>query len=135
VDLLLRDIQSPDDLPAAFDAGVEKGMEAVLTTAESIFVAERKRVVELATQHKFPDMYPYRLVVDAGGLMAYDSYTPELVARTAAYVDKILRGAKPQDLPVEQPTRFEFIVNMKTAAALGLSVPQSTLARADEVIE
>jgi len=133
--LLVRDIRTADDLPAAFDAGARERAEGILTTAESIFVAERNRVVQLAAQHRLPGMYPYRLMVDAGGLMAYDSYTSSLQARTAAYVDRILKGAKPSDLPVEQPTKFELIINLKTAKALGLTIPSSLLSRADQVIE
>src|SRR6195256_4281729 len=123
VKLLVREIRTADDLPAAFDAGARERAEGVLATAESIFVAERKRVVELAAQHRLPGLYPYRLMVDAGGLMAYDSYTSSLQARTAAYVDKILKGANPSDLPVEQPTKFELVINLKTAKALGLTIP------------
>jgi putative ABC transport system substrate-binding protein len=134
VKLLIRDIQTADDLPAAFDAGAREGAEGVLATAESIFVAERTRVVQLAAEHKLPGMYPYRDVVDAGGLMAYDSYTP-LLTRAAAYVVKILKGAKPADLPIEQPTKVELVINLKTAKALGLTIPQSLLQRADHVIE
>jgi putative ABC transport system substrate-binding protein len=133
--LLVRDIRTADDLPAAFDAGARERAEGILTTAESIFVAERNRVVQLAAQHRLPGMYPYRLMVDAGGLMAYDSYTSSLQARTAAYVDRILKGAKPSDLPVEQPTKFELIISLKTAKALGLTIPSSLLSRADQVIE
>jgi putative ABC transport system substrate-binding protein len=80
-------------------------------------------------------MYPSRPLVDVGGLMAYDSYTSSLQARTATYVDKILRGAKPSDLPVEQPTKFDLVINLKTAKALGLTIPPSLLLRADEVIQ
>jgi putative tryptophan/tyrosine transport system substrate-binding protein len=134
IKLLVRDIPTPDDLPAAFDAGAREGAEGVLTTAESLFVVQRNRVVQLAAQHRLPAMYPYRLMVDAGGLMAYDP-TSDLQKRTAAYVDRILKGAKPGDLPVEQPTKFELVINLKTAKALGLTIPQSLLARADQVIE
>jgi putative ABC transport system substrate-binding protein len=135
VKLLVQDIRTADDLPAAFDAGVRERAEGFLATAESIFVVQRKRVVELAAQHRMPGMYAYRLVVDAGGLMAYDSYTAELQARAAIYVDKILKGAKPADLPIEQPTKFELVINLKTAKALGLTIPQSLLRRADELIQ
>ena len=110
-------------------------MDALLTTAESIFVVQRKRVVELAAQHKLPAMYAVKLVVEAGGLLAYDSYTSNLVTRAATYVDKILKGADPADLPVEQPTKFELVINLKTAKELGLAIPQAILSRADDVIE
>jgi putative ABC transport system substrate-binding protein len=134
VKLLVRDIRAADDLPTAFDSGARESAEGVLATAESIFVAERKRIVELAAQHRLPGLYPYRQVVDAGGLMAYDSYTSNLKAGTAEYVDKILKGAKPGDLPIEQPTKFELVVNLKTAKALGITIPRSILLGADEVI-
>jgi putative ABC transport system substrate-binding protein len=135
VKLLVQDIRTADGLPAAFDAGARGRAEGLLTTAESIFVVQRKRVVDLAAQHRLPGLYPYRGVVDSGGLMAYDSYTPDLLARTATYVDKIFKGAKPADLPVEQPTKFELVINLKTAKALGLTIPPSLLLRADEVIQ
>ena len=135
VKLLVRDIRTADDLPAAFDAGARERAEGVLTTAESIFLAQRNRVVQLAAQHRLPGMYPYRPMVDAGGLMAYDSFTSTLQARTATYVARILKGAKPSDLPVEQPTKFELIINLKTAKALGLTIPQSLLQRADGIIQ
>ena len=92
-------------------------------------------VVQLAIKHGLPGLYPYRLMVEAGGLMAYDPYTLSFQARTATYVDKILKGANPSDLPVERPTKFELIINLKTAKALGLTIPASLLATADTVIE
>jgi putative ABC transport system substrate-binding protein len=135
VKLLILDIRSADDIAPAFDAGVSKGVEGVLTTAESIFAAQGKQVVQLALEHKLPGVYPYRLMVEAGGLMAFDSYTPSFQARTATYVDKVLKGANPRDLPIERPTRFELIINMRTAKTLGLSIPQTLRATADDVVE
>jgi putative ABC transport system substrate-binding protein len=135
VKLLVCDIRTAEDIPAAFDAGARDGVEGVLTTAESIFAAEGKQVVQLALEHKLPGLFPYKLMVDAGGLMAFDSYTPSFQARAAAYVDKILKGANPSDLPVEQPTKFELFINMRTARTLGLTIPSSLIVRADQVIE
>jgi putative tryptophan/tyrosine transport system substrate-binding protein len=135
VKLLVRDIQAADDLSAAFDAGAREGAEGVLTTAESIFFAEGERVIQLAAQHRLPGLYPYTVMVEAGGLMSYDSNTSDLHARTATYVDRILKGANPSDLPVEQPTKFELAINLKTAKALGIAIPPSLLASADQVIE
>ncbi len=135
VNLLVRDIRTADDLPAAFDAGAKAHAEGLLTTAETRLSVYRDRVLELAARHRLPGMYPYRGWVDAGGLMAFISYTPKLQARTAFYVDRILKGAKPADLPIEQPTKFEFVINLKTAKALGLTIPPSVLQRADQVIE
>jgi putative tryptophan/tyrosine transport system substrate-binding protein len=135
VKLVVRDIRSAADLSAAFDAGAKERAEGVITTAESIFAAERQRVVQLAAQYRLPRIYPYKAIVDAGGLMAYDSYTSDLLPRTATYVDKILKGAQPSALPVEQPTKFEFVINLKTAKALGLTIPQTVILQADQVIE
>ncbi len=135
VTLLVRDIRTADDLPAAFDAGAKERADGVLTTAESLFIVQRQRVVQRAARHRLPGLYPFRLMVDAGGLMAYDSFTSNLQARTATYVDRILKGANPSDLPVEQPTKFELAINLKTAKTLGLTIPPSLLQRADQVIE
>ena len=135
VKLFIQDIRSADDIAAAFDAGVREGVKGILTTAESIFAAQGKRVVQLALEHKLPGMYPYRLMVEAGGLMAFDSYSFSFQARTATYVDKIFKGANPRDLPIERPTKFELIINMRTAKTLGLTMPPSVIVRADEVIE
>ena len=134
VKLLVQDIRDADDLPSAFDAGAKWRADGLLTTAESLLVFEGRRIADLAAQHRLPALYPYRDVVDAGGLMAYDSYT-YLAARTATYVDKILKGAKPSEMPVEQPTKLLLVINLKTAKALGLTIPPSLLLRADQVIE
>ena len=96
--------------------------------------ANRKLIVELAAKHHLPAMYDLRLFVDGGGLISLGPSIPDLFRRAAFYVDKIFKGAKPADLPVEQPTKFEMVVNLKTAKALGLTIPQSVLARTDEVI-
>jgi putative ABC transport system substrate-binding protein len=97
--------------------------------------APRERIAELAARSRLPAMYALRLHVDAGGLMAYGADIFDLYRRTAVYVDKILKGAKPADLPIEQPTKFELVVNLETAKALGLTIPPSILQRADQVIE
>ena len=100
-----------------------------------MFGNERRRLVDLAAKNRLPAMYSFKGYVDAGGLMSYGTNVPDLHRRAATYVDKILKGAKPADLPVEQPTKFEFVVNLKTAKALGLTIPASVLARADQVVE
>ena len=107
-----------------------------MTTAETIFRAERARITDLASRHKLPAIYPYSVfAVDSGGLMAYEVVDSDLHKNAADYVDRILKGAKPSELPVQQPTKLRLVVNLKTAASLGLAMPQSILARADEVIE
>jgi putative ABC transport system substrate-binding protein len=133
--LLIRDIRTPDDLPAAFEAGVKERAEGVINTGESIFAVTRARLAELAVRHKLPGVYHLRVIAEAGGLMSYQPVSALQHRRAATYVDKVLRGAKPADLPIEQPTQFELIVNLKSAKALGLTMPPSLLARADEIIE
>jgi putative ABC transport system substrate-binding protein len=100
-----------------------------------MFVSQRRRLVGLAAKNGLPAVYTARESVEAGGLMAYGPSVPDLFRRAATYVDKVLKGAKPGDLPVEQPTKFELVINLKTAKALGLTIPPSVLQRADQVIE
>jgi putative tryptophan/tyrosine transport system substrate-binding protein len=108
----------------------------MLVTEESMFVVHRARLTEFSAQYKLPAVYPFLLpVTDAGGLMAYAVHAPELHRNAAAYVDRILKGAKVTELPVQQPTKFDLVINLKTAKALGLEIPPTLLARADEVIE
>jgi len=108
------------------------GAVAVLSTP--MFSSERARLVDMAAKHRLP-VFPFRSYVDAGGLMSYGPNVSDLFRRAATYVAKILKGAKPGDLPVEQPTKFELVINLKTAKALGLTIPPSLLGRADEVIQ
>jgi putative ABC transport system substrate-binding protein len=134
--LQIQDIRTSDDLPAAFDAGVRQHADALLTTAESMFFVNGERVSELAAHYRLPAMYPFSApVLDAGGLMAYEVDNGDLQTRAAAYVDKILKGAKPSDLPVQQPTEFKLFINLKAAKAIGLTIPESFLQRADQLIE
>jgi putative ABC transport system substrate-binding protein len=100
-----------------------------------VFVVHRTRIIELATKARLPAMYSIRESAEVGGLMSYSPNYTQLGLRTATYVDKILKGAKPADLPVEQPTKFELVINLKTAKALNLTIPQSVLVRADELIQ
>jgi putative ABC transport system substrate-binding protein len=109
--------------------------KAVLVLATPIFFTERQRIAELAIAHRLPTMFQGRDYVEAGGLMSYYANYDDLWRRAATYVDKILRGMKPADLPVQQPSKFEFVINSRTAKSLGLTIPPAVLARADEVIE
>ena len=135
VRLQFVEARGPADVDRAFSdmTRARAGALTVLTT--SMFFGERRRLVDLAAKNRLPAVYPSREYVDAGGLMAYGSNLADLFRRAATYVDKILKGAKPGDLPVEQPTKFELVINLKTAKALGLTIPQSLLMRADEVIQ
>jgi putative ABC transport system substrate-binding protein len=123
------------ELDGAFAAMARTHTQAVLVLNSPTYFLERQRVARLAVTHKLPTMLDARNFVEAGGLMSYSPNYDDLYRRGAVYVDKILRGAKPAELPVEEPTKFEFIVNLKTAKALSLTIPPAVLARADEVIQ
>ncbi len=127
--------RGPEELDRAFAAMARERAEALLVANDTTFLVHRARVAELALKGRLPTMNFYREMVEAGGLMAYAVNMAEFTPRAAAYVDKILKGAKPADLAVEQPTKFELVINLKTAKALGLAIPPSVLARADEVIQ
>jgi putative tryptophan/tyrosine transport system substrate-binding protein len=108
---------------------------AVTVLLSNMFMVERRRLVDLAAKNRLPAVYQSKEFVDAGGLMAYGPSFVDIFRRAATYVDKILKGAKPSDLPVEQPTKFELVINLKTAKTLGLTIPPAVLLRADQVIE
>ena len=109
--------------------------DALVVWPTPLFQLERRRLSDLAAEHRLPAVFPFKNYVEAGGLMSYGPNPPDFTRRAAIYVGKILKGTKPSDLPVEQPTKFELVINLKTAKALGIIVPASLLARADEVIE
>ena len=123
------------ELEGAFAAMARARAQAVLMLGSAILLAERQRVAELAIKHRLPTMSMIKDIVEAGGLMSYSPNWDDLYRRGAIYVDKILKGANPADLPVEQPTKFELVINLKTAKALGLTIPPTLLQRADQVIE
>jgi putative ABC transport system substrate-binding protein len=123
-----------EDFDRAFSDMTKAGADALTVVGSPILLHERRRLVDLAAKNRLPAVYPSREFADAGGLMAYGANLAELLRRAATYADKILTGAKPADLPVEQPTKFDLVINLKTAKALGLTIPQSLLGRADEVI-
>jgi putative ABC transport system substrate-binding protein len=127
--------RGPEDFDRAFSEMTRARAGALAVLTSSMLFGERRRLVDLAAKNRLPAVYPWREGVDAGGLMAYGPDLADLLRRAATYVDKILKGAKPADLPVEQPTKFELVINLKTAKALGLMIPQSLLGRADEVIQ
>jgi len=128
-------VRTAAELEGAFAAMARARAQAVLVLIGPIFFAERQRVAELAIKHRLPTMSTLKEVTEAGGLMTYGPNQEDLYRRGAIYVDKILKGAKPADLPVEQATKFELVINLKTAKTIGLTIPQSVLARADQIIE
>jgi putative ABC transport system substrate-binding protein len=135
VEIQSVEVRSPDDFSAAFAAVSSSRVHAMLALGNPINFRGRQLIADFALRNRLPSIYDERLFVDAGGLMSYAPSFTDSFRRAATYVDKILKGAKPADLPVEQPTKFELIVNLKTAKALGLTIPQSVLIRADEIIQ
>ncbi|PYN97083.1 MAG: hypothetical protein DMD89_16960 [Candidatus Rokuibacteriota bacterium] len=129
------EVRGPSDLEAAFQALPRDRRRAVLVFPDPLTFSHRRRIMEVAEQDHAPSVAGSREFVDAGGLMSYGPSFPAMFRQAAMYVSKILKGAKPADLPVEQPTKFELVINLKTAKTLGLTIPQSLLLRADEVIE
>jgi putative ABC transport system substrate-binding protein len=126
--------QTPEQFDPAFSAVTRAHAQALYIIDDAFFVSRRAMLVELVSNARLPAIYGFRLYVDEGGLMSYGPNYADLLRRSAGYVDKILKGAKPGELPIEQPTKFELVINLKTAKALGLTVPESILLQADEVI-
>ena len=123
-----------NDVEDAFATMTRAHIEAFISPLDPVFALTQQRIVDLALAHRLPGMHWVREFVDAGGLMSYGPSLPSIYRRVAVYVDKLLKGAKPVDLPVEQPTKFDLIINLKTAQALGLTIPSTLLYQADEVI-
>jgi len=135
VEIQSVEVRSPDDFPAAFAAVASNRAHGLMAFGNPVNFKGRQLIADFAARNRLPSVYEERLFVEAGGLMSYAPSFTDLFRRAATYVDKILKGAKPADLPVEQPTKFELVINLKTAKALGLTIPQSVLLRTDEVIE
>ena len=133
--LQILEARSPDDLEGAFRAATKEQANALIVLADALFFAQRGRLGNLAIKHRLPSMFDDAQSVEVGGLISYGASLTDLFRRAAGYVDKILKGAKPADLPVEQPMKFELVINLKTANQIGLTVPPNVLARADRVIK
>jgi putative ABC transport system substrate-binding protein len=135
LELVPADVKGPDDFEPAVQSILERRSDAVIVGASLVFSGYWRRMADLTFKTGLPAMFYRREFVEAGGLMSFGTNYASMYRRAAAYVDKILKGAKPADLPVEQPTKFEFVINLKTAKSLGLTIPALLLGRADEVIE
>jgi ABC-type uncharacterized transport system substrate-binding protein len=135
IQVIAQEIDTAADLPSAFAAMQRERAQALVVQQNPITNENARRIAELAAQHRLPAIYYRRDFVDAGGLMSYGTDGAAIYRRAGTYVDKILKGAKPADLPVEQPTKFEFVINLKAAKALSLTIPPALLVRADQVIE
>jgi putative tryptophan/tyrosine transport system substrate-binding protein len=135
IQLQYLDVLGPKDIETAFRAASKARADALLVLGGAVLGSERARILEFAVKSRLPAIYPGPQIVDAGGLMSYGVSVTDLTRRAAIYVDRILRGSKPADLPVEQPTKFELVINLKTAKQVGLTIPPNMLARADKVIK
>ena len=129
------EVRSPDDLERAFDAAVKAHVDAVVVMPDPVTRTSLRRIANLAVEHRLPSVFHIREFAEVGGLIAYGPDRSDLFRRAASYVDKILKGAKPADLPVQQPTKFELVINLKTAKQIGLTIPPNVLARADRVVK
>jgi putative ABC transport system substrate-binding protein len=127
-------VRGVDDFDSAFARAKREGAEALITTPHSLIATQQRQVLDLAAKNRLPAMYTDSEFVEAGGLMSHGPSYTDSWRRAAGYVDKILKGAKPADLPVEQPTKFEFLVNLNTAKQIGVTIPSSVVARADRII-
>jgi putative ABC transport system substrate-binding protein len=135
IKLQLLGIRVSEEFPATFAAILRERPGALLVLADRLFLHNRARIVDFEAEHRLPGVYAYRELVEVGGLMSFGPSYADMHRRAAYFVDRILKGVKPADLPVEQPTKFELVINLKTAKARGLTIPQSILIRADEVIQ
>jgi putative ABC transport system substrate-binding protein len=134
VQFRIHEVRDPTEFDKAFEATTREGARALMVLPDPMFVSQGRRIVALSAKSRLPAMYAHREFVDAGGLMFYGASLADMWRRAATYVDKILKGAKPADLPVEQPTKFELVINLKAAKQIGLTIPPNVLARADKVI-
>jgi putative ABC transport system substrate-binding protein len=135
VKLQVLEVRERQEIDDAFAAMAKERAGALLVVSDAMLSAQRERIVDLATKHRLPAISEWREFAEAGGLLSFGANLADMYRRLATYVDKILKGAKPGDLPVEQPTTFEFVINLRTAQALGLTIPPPILFRADRVIE
>ena len=135
IELQSLEVRSPDDFDGAFDSAMRQKVDALVIVEDPLTFDHLKRIAEFCADSRLPAVYGLRAFADVGGLMTYGASNADLFRRAVGYIDKILRGAKPSDLPVEQPTKFELVINLKTAKALGFDIPATVLARANEVIE
>ena len=135
VKVRLMDVRKAEDLGPAIDEAAKQRAQMMVVGMDGLIQSNGPRIVELATRHRIPTMFQARDFVQQGGLISYGVNYPDLYRRSASYVDRIFKGAKAGDLPMEQPTKFDLVVNLKTAKTLGISIPQTVLLRADEVIE